>query len=195
MRTLAFAVFLMLAGCGPLVQIGGNSKPPAVLLTLRAETGKAVATSGTPVLVTLPAVPGALRTLRIPVTTGATELAYLPDANWIEQPNLLFQRLLGEVVQARSGRPVVDERNVDVVAGLRLSGRLVEFGLDARSSPKVHVRYDAILTSPVGGLIGSRRFEAGEPVASETGPDVARALNTAANGVAQQVGDWIASAG
>lgn len=186
---------LALAGCGPLIQIGGNAAPPDVLLTLRASPGEAAAPRGTPILVTLPSVPGALRTLRIPVTTRATEIAYLENANWIEQPNLLFQRLLGEVVQARSGRPVVDERTVDVVAALRLSGRLLEFGLDARGARAVHVRYDAILTSPAGGLVASRRFEARESVADETGPEVARALNAAANGVATQVGDWVASAG
>ena len=56
------------------------------------------------------------------------------------------------------------------------------------------MRYDAVLTTPLG-FVGSRRFEASETVVSESGPDVARALNSAANDVARQVADWVGSAG
>lgn len=192
MKRAALFLTLLLGACGPLVQIGGAGEPPESLLTLRAEPGESVAVSGTPLLVTLPTVPGALRTLRIPVTTQATEIAYL-DASWVEQPAVLFQRLLGEVVQARTGRPVIDERDVDITGKHRLSGRLVEFGLDVRAAPQVRVRYDAILSTPGTGYVASRSFEATRPVGSETGPAVARALNEAANAVAADVGAWIAA--
>ncbi|MBW7947221.1 MAG: membrane integrity-associated transporter subunit PqiC [Sphingomonadaceae bacterium] len=187
------AAALLAAACGPLVQIGGAGEAPDSLLTIRAGTGEPVAVTGKPLLVAMPSAPGALRTLRIPVTTEATEIAYLPKASWVEQPVVLFQRLLGEVVQARTGRPVVDERNVDIGAAHRLSGRLLEFGLDARGAPQVRVRYDAILSSPGTGYVASRSFEATRPASAETGPAVARALNEAANEVAASVGDWIAS--
>lgn len=193
MKSPAMMLLVALSACGPIVQIGGNATPPSSLLTLRAVPGEAARSDGRLLLLTLPGIPGALRTVRIPVTTQATEIAYLADANWVEQPNILFQRLLGEVIQARSGRPVVDERNVDVAAEHRLSGRLVEFGLDVRAAPQVSVRYDAVLTSAKDGYIASRRFEAVRPVTSERGPDVARALNDAANALAGEVGDWIAA--
>ena len=191
---LALALVLLAAGCGPLVQIGGNAPAPDMLLTLRAPDAPAstsVAT-GVPLIVALPTVPGALRTLRIPVTTQATEVAYLKQANWIEQPNLLFQRLLADVVQARSGRPVLDERAAGSGAAQRLSGRLVEFGLDVRGDRVVRVRYDALLTGG-DGTVASHRFEATAPVAAETGPDVARALNGAAIAVADEVAAWVTS--
>lgn len=191
-KPMLVALGLMLAGCGPLVQIGGNGKPPATLLTLRAEPGDTVAATRNPILVTLPSVPGALRTLRIPVTTEATQLAYLPGASWVEQPNVLFQRLMAEVIQARTGRPAVNERAVDVASVHRLSGQLLEFGLDVRGGSAVRVRYDAVLTRPDTGFVGGRRFEATAAVASESGADVARALNAAANGIARDVADWVA---
>ncbi|MBB4632044.1 ABC-type transport auxiliary lipoprotein family protein [Sphingosinicella soli] len=184
---------LLLAGCGPLVQIGGAGDPPESLLTIRAETGERAALTGKPLLVTVPSAPGALRTLRIPVSTNATEIAYLPQASWVEQPVVLFQRLLGEVVQARTGRPVIDERNVDIAGAHRLSGRLLEFGLDVRGAPQVRVRYDAILSATGTGYVASRSFEATRPVSAQTGPSVARALGEAANEVAASVGDWAAS--
>ncbi|WP_374596801.1 ABC-type transport auxiliary lipoprotein family protein [Sphingosinicella sp.] len=193
MKPIALFAALLIAGCGPLVQIGGAGDPPDSLLTIQAQTGEPAALTGKPLLVTVPSAPGALRTLRIPVTTQTTEIAYLPKANWVEQPVVLFQRLLGEVVQARTGRPVIDERNADIAGAHRLSGRLLEFGLDVRGAPQVRVRYDAILSAPGTGYVASRSFEATRPVGAETGPAVARALNEAANEVAANVGDWAAS--
>ncbi len=189
----ALLAALLLSACGPLVQIGGAGEPPESLLTIRAETGEAAAITGKPLLVTIPSAPGMLRTLRVPVTTQATEIAYLQKANWVEQPVVLFQRLLGEVVQARTGRPVIDERNADIAGTHRLSGRLLEFGLDVRGAPQVRVRYDAILSTPGTGYVASRSFEASRPVSAQTGPAVARALNEAANEVAASVGGWVAS--
>lgn len=193
MKPIALFAALLIAGCGPLVQIGGGGETPDSLLTIRADTGEPKPITGKPLLVTVPTAPGALRTLRIPVTTQATEIAYLPKASWVEQPVVLFQRLLGEVVQARTGRPVVDERNADIAGAHRLSGRLIEFGLDVRGAPQVNVRYDAMLSAPGTGYVASRSFTATRPVAAETGPAVARALNDAANEVAASVGDWAAS--
>ena len=193
MKPIATLAALLIVGCGPLVQIGGAGDPPESLLTVQANVGESAALTGKPLLVTVPSAPGALRTLRIPVTTEATEIAYLPKANWVEQPVVLFQRLLGEVVQARTGRPVIDERNVDIVGAHRLSGRLVEFGLDVRGAAQVRVRYDAILSAPGTGYVASRSFAATRPVGAETGPAVARAHNEAANEVAANVGDWAAS--
>jgi cholesterol transport system auxiliary component len=183
---------LVIGGCGPLVQIGGNAKTPASLLTLRAEPAASASTSGAPVVVALPSVPGALRTTRVPVATAQTELAYLKDANWIEQPNQLFQRLLADVLQAKTGRPALDERSATTPAGLRLSGRLAEFGLDVRgAAPQVRVRFDALLTGPGGRFIAAERFEATGQVDAETGTAVARALNLAANAVAGDIATWL----
>lgn len=193
MKPIALFAALLIAGCGPLVQIGGAGEPPDSLLTVRADTGEPKSITGKPLLVTVPSAPGALRTLRIPVTTETTEIAYLSKASWVEQPVVLFQRLLGEVVQARTGRPVIDERNADISGAHRLSGRLIEFGLDVRGAPQVRVRYDAMLSAPGTGYVASRSFEATRPVNAETGPAVARGLNEAANEVAASVGDWAAS--
>lgn len=189
---LAIVLVLALAGCGPIVQIGGNAPAPDSLLTLRAGAPPPDTVAGAPILVALPAVTGALKTLRIPVTTSDTEIAYLAAANWVEQPNQLFQRVLADVVSRQTGRPVIDERTGGAAPALRLSGRLVEFGLDVRSGHAAKARFDAVLTSASEGVVGSRSFEAAVPVTSEAGPAVASALNAAANMIARDVGDWVA---
>ncbi|MEO0500786.1 MAG: ABC-type transport auxiliary lipoprotein family protein [Pseudomonadota bacterium] len=190
-RWLTATALLALGACGPLVQIGGNAKPADSLLTLTSSVETPTTLDGGPVLIVLPSVPGALRTTRIPVIVEDNELQYLVAASWIEQPNFLFHRVLADTVEARTGRPALDEGNVDVLPALRLSGKLMNFGLDARAAPQVIVRYDAVLTSIETGLVGTRRFEATEPVSAETGPVVAQALGVATNRITADIADWI----
>lgn len=200
MRTLKLAVITSLAalaGCGPLVQIGGNDKAPVALMALRAT---ATPVSGSPtsdraatLLVLVPTVPGTLQTLRVPVATTDTEVAYLTGATWAEQPNREFQRVLADTISAR-GVPVIDPHQATLAPGRTLSGTLFEFGLDVRNPAAVvvRVRYDATLSGTAKAPFALRRFDAALPVASQNPADVAVALNTAANTVAAQVADWIA---
>ncbi|MGB3721563.1 MAG: ABC-type transport auxiliary lipoprotein family protein [Pacificimonas sp.] len=193
-KTLSLAAGLALAACGPLVQVGGNAPAPQSLLTVTANAAAPTSVSGAPLLITTPSVPGKLKTLRIPVTTNANEVEYLGAATWLEQPNKLFHRVLIDTFESRTGRPALDERDVNVVPAARLSGDLLEFGLDVAAGSVVRVRYDAMLGSPDGGMLATRRFETTEPVSAETGPAVAYALGQAANRIAADVADWAGSA-
>lgn len=188
----------VLAGCGPLVQIGGNDKAPVALLTLRTTaapvpTPAAVDKAAT-VLVLTPTVPGPLQTLRLPVATGDTQVAYLTGATWAEQPNRQFQQMLADTIAAR-GIVVLDPRQAPLAQGRTLSGELVEFGLDVRdpAAAVVRVRYDAALAG-IGKAapLSVRRFDAAVPVSSQLPGDVAVALNRAANTVAGDVAAWVA---
>ena len=192
-RLIGLTALVALASCGPIVQVGGGSAGPASLLTLASAMPPPAATEGAPVLITLPDVPGKLRTVRVPVNTSLNELQYLADAAWIEQPNQLFQQVLADTFEAVTGRPALSEANVDVVPAARLSGQLTEFGLDVNGPPEVAVRFDAVLTAADGGYLGSRRFVASRPVAVESGPSVAAALGEASNEVAAAVAAWIES--
>lgn len=191
-----FVALLLLGACGPIVQIGGNSSPPDALLTLRANSPAAPNGRIDPantLLITQPAVPGALQTLRLPVLTSDTQIAYLVGATWVEQPARLFHRLLSDVVAGRAGVAVLDSRQFDLEAARKLSGQLQEFGLDVRdpANPQVRLRYDAILTGRDGRVIAMHRFEQTAPTSSQSPTDVTNALNAAANALAVQVADWI----
>jgi len=193
-RPFTLALLLALGACGPLVQIGGNAEPPPSLLTLRAASLGAPGGAIDParsLLIAQPSVPGALQTLRLPVTTSDTEVQYLKAANWVEQPSKLFQRLLVDTVGARGGVLVLSERQSDVAAARKLTGQLIDFGLDVRGSPQVRVRYDALLSGADGKPVAARRFEAARPVAGEDGATVGAALNAAANQVAGEVAAWV----
>lgn len=196
MKRLALTAVLLLAGCGPLVQIGGNDKAPDALLMLRSEAPAADRTRTVDVSrtfnVVVPTVPGPLQTLRLPVMTRDTELAYLTGATWAEQPNKQFARVLADTIASR-GVAVLGPRTAAVGATNKIVGQLVEFGLDARQPAqlKVVLRFDAVLTGDGGKTIGLRRFDQSIPVASQDPGQVAEALNRAANAAAVEVADWV----
>lgn len=206
MRSLAslagLTMIATLAACGPLVQIGGNAKAPASLLALRATAvppADAASASSDPratILVLVPAVPGTLQTLRLPVIVTDTTVEYLTGATWAEQPNREFQRVLADTIAAK-GIPVIDPRQATAADGRTLSGTLLDFSLDVRNpaAAVVRVRFDAALTgigaTGAAGSFAIRRFDASVAVASQNPTDVATALNTAANSVAADVAAWI----
>ena len=191
----ALAGAALLAGCGPLVQVGGNAPPPEALLVLRADAPPPEWQGPTALAQTLavavPDVPAELQTLRLPVQVSAATLQYLAGASWSEQPNRQFQRLLADTL-AGAGVAVLDSRGGNVAAARQLSGHLREFGLDVRSAPVVRVRFDAQLAGPRGGgTVALRSFVAEEKVASQQPAVVAAALNRAANRLAGEVAAWV----
>jgi cholesterol transport system auxiliary component len=198
LRTSGLAALALLAGCGPLVQIGGNAPVPQSLLTITATAAPRAyagpAKQGDSIGVELPGVPATLQTLRIPVTTSASEVSYLVGATWAEQPNRQFQRLLADTLAA-TGIPVIDVRQSNLAPARRLTGTLRDFGLDVRDvlQPVVRVRYDAQLADPrTPGALLLRRFETVEPAADQRPAAIAAALDRAANRIAADVAGWAA---
>ena len=183
---LPAAALLALSGC-----FGGGA--PSQLLTLTPSQSRPAASpqsagQGAAITVVDPTVPQALRTTRIPVYVSDTTIQYLEDAAWVENPGVLFGRLLGETIAVRTGRVVLDARQYSQDPGTRITGQLHRFGLDPARMEAVVV-YDA--TMPRGGGIVTNRFEARVSVAEATPAAVAPALNQAANQAAEQVAAWV----
>lgn len=194
MKKLAFLLIAALP-LGACISFGAE-EPPETLFTLSATAEPAplaTAPAAEPSFLTVavPKVPAAIQTLRIPVRVSATEFAYLKDAQWMEQPSRLFQRLLSDTVAARTSLVPLDPRQTTVDPGRRLIGELIDFGLDVTRDHAVKVRYNATLAGP-GTKIAARQFSASEPVASDKPKAVAAALNRAANRVAADVAAWVA---
>lgn len=180
---------LALAGC-----FSFGASPPDSLLTLTSAARVAAETSrtapaGDAITVMVPNVSQELRTNRVPVRSGATAVAYLKDAQWVEMPNGLFAGLLSETIAARTGRVVLDPRQFALEPGIRLSGQLQSFGIDADAMEAVAV-YDAALARGAD-KIETRRFEARIPIARVDAASAGPALNQAANQLAVTVADWI----
>lgn len=186
---LAGLPLLALAGCVNL----GPKTPPQLLRLTSAQTAPAgnddAVTAGRAVTVMVPSTPAEIATLRVPVRSGQTTLAYVKSAQWGDTPARLFRDLLAETIRARTGRPTIDARDYHLAPGLRLMGRIDTFGLDS-GSMQVTMIYDATLQKG-DAPIQTRRFEASAPASAATEAGVAPALNTVANQVAGQIADWV----
>lgn len=183
---------LMLSGC---LSLGGKVPPSLLNLTATAAPLANAARSGTAqsaLTVVIPSVPQKLRTPRVPVETGGASVAYLKDAQWIEPPARLFQRLLSETLSASQNRLVLTETELISAPGELLSGDLLNFGIDADRGEAV-VTYQALRLTNDGTTISQRRFEAREAVGELTPSNAGAALNRAANRVAAEVSAWMAS--
>jgi cholesterol transport system auxiliary component len=188
---------LLLAGC-----LGLSGKPPATLLTLNASSTIASGaardvTRAEAIFIGLPAASQALNVNRILVTSGSTEIAYVKDAQWAEPPARLFQRLLVETVGAKTALTPIDPRQFATANGSSLQGTVRGFGVAVpfagATTGEAVVIYDAAFSRDRGQKISTRRFEARVPVALIDGPTTGSALNKAANMVASDVAEWLAS--
>ena len=181
---------LLLSGC-----VSFGAKPPPSLLNLTATSAPAAnaartGTAQSALTVVIPSAPQKLRTPRVPVETGGTEIAYLKNAQWVEAPARLFQRLLSDTIAARGQRLVLTETELVTGPGELLSGDLLNFGIDADAHEAV-VTYQALRLTGDGTQIAQRRFEAREPVGAMTPQEAGLALNRAANRVAADVAAWV----
>lgn len=194
----------LLASCGPLVKIGEPPATPARLYALRAaapgDALPASATGGAPgtalrtIVVEAPLPAAALRTLRIPVVTGDTSLAWLKDAQWLEPPARQFQGLLLDMLATQPGLAALDARLHSGPAQLRLAGSLDSLGVDVRdpSRPVARVRYTAVLSGARGALVATAPFEAARPVDPASPESVVRGLSEAAQEAARAAARWAA---
>lgn len=188
---LVAAAAVTLSGC-----IGLGGKTPPFLLTLDADAAPPAGAARTAaeaatLTILIPTAPQKLRTPRIPVQQDDSSVTYVKDAQWVEAPNRLFQRLVSETVAARTARVVLDEGQYLTAPGEQLAGQLMDFGVDARTNEAVVV-YQAMLVSAGGKSVTQRRFEVREPIGGKVeAKPVGEALTRAANKVAVDVAGWL----
>ena len=190
--TAALALGVSACSLGSL--LGGGGKAPPTLLTLTPEAPapgeiRRAAAAGETVTVSTPVVPKEIRTLRVPVQMGPSDVAYVKDVQWVDTPDRLFQDLLSETITRTTGRVVLDPKQAGLDPGLVVSGQLQKFGYD-EALQSVVVRYDGALATAGGTRVETRRFEAQVPATTDRN-SIGPALNRAANQVAIEVAGWI----
>jgi cholesterol transport system auxiliary component len=189
------ALALTLSAClGSLLGGGGKAPPWLLTLTPQAPAPASIARTAGPgqaVTIEAPIIPKEVRTNRVPVHSGPIAIAYVKDLTWVDTPDRLFQNLLTETVTRMTNLVVLDPNQSTLDPGTTVSGNLSRFGYDAQEG-MVIVRYDAAMARSGGTGVVTRRFEAREP-ADGTASTVAPAINAAANRVAMDVAQWVAS--
>ncbi len=187
------ALALMLPACS-LSGLMGGGKPPLTLQTLTPEAADPGATTrtvnaGQAVTVSTPSVPKELRSVRVPVQLGPTDIQYVTGLQWVDTPDKLFQALIEETIRRTTSRVVLDSGQSALDPGLVITSQLQRFGYDSATGQAVVV-YDATLSTEGGTRVENRRFTASQP-ADGSGPSVGAALNRAANAVALDVAKWV----
>lgn len=172
----------------------GGGKAPATLYTLTpsaADPGTLArtASAGQAVTIAVPVIAKELRTTRVAVDRGPTQVQYVKDVQLVDMPDRLFQQLLSETVRRTTGRVVLDPAQSALDPGVVVTGQLQKFNYDSGSG-QVIVQYDAAMSSEGERTIESRRFTGTAP-ADGTANTVGAALNEAANQVAADVASWI----
>jgi len=191
--TAPVALAAALGACSLGGLLGASAKGPATLYTLTSSAPPAAPTRsaavGETVTIRTPVIAKELRTTRVPVDVGPTQVQYVTNLQWVDTPDRLFQGLLEETVRRTTSRIVLDPNQSALDPGLVVTGQLNRFGYDAQQGTVV-VQYDASLATQGGTRVETRRFEA-TAAADGSAATVAPALNEAANQVAQQVAQWI----
>ena len=190
LKTGPVALLLALSGC---LSLGGKVPPTLLTLTPAVQLPAGTTFSGDPrtaIMVMEPETDQRLAVVRVPVQIDDTNVAYIKGAAWIERPSRLFRALLAETLRSKTSALVLEDSQAAVSVGVRLSGRLIDMGYDARSSSVV-VRFEAI-RSGAGGTVTIKRFESIVPGIQAKPEFIGPALNQAANAVAGQAADWVA---
>ena len=189
----SLALAVTVAGCSMSGLLGGGGKAPATLYTLSSDAAPGAASrsaaAGETVTIRTPIIPRELRTTRVPVQIGPSNVEYVKDLQWVDTPDRLFQLLLEEVIRRTTNRIVLDPNQSALDPGLVVAGELQRFGYDPQTGMVV-VQYDVSLATEGGTHVQSRRFEAAVPT-DGTPASVVAALNQAANQVALEVAKWI----
>jgi cholesterol transport system auxiliary component len=187
---LVLIALIPLSAC---ISFGGKAPPSLLTLTPAnniAANETRTARAGDTIVIAVPNVPQAIATTRVAVNSGATAIAYIKNAVWVEAPARLFQRVLSETIAVKNGKMVIDARQSLSIPSLQLGGTLLRFGIDSGTSEAVVV-YDALLSRGKDMPLQSRRFETRVPVSAIEPAPAGRALNQAANKVAIDVAGWI----
>jgi cholesterol transport system auxiliary component len=190
----AFSVLAPLLAFGLSACVNIGAKPPGTLIGLTSAAPPAAGSGSSGLLseaivVLEPAADARLGVLRVPVQVNDSAVAYLKGAQWVERPSRQFQHLLADSLRARNKGLVLEFDQS--VAALKIGGRLLAMGYDARSRSVV-VRFEGVKFLP-GGKAETRRFENVVPGVAPVGEDIGRALNRAANAVANDVADWVSA--
>ncbi|MDO9363848.1 MAG: ABC-type transport auxiliary lipoprotein family protein [Sphingopyxis sp.] len=197
-RRLRTPLLVAVAAVSLSACFGLGGKTPPFLLTLDAAAapsagGARTSSESATLTILIPTAPQKLRTTRIPVQQDGSSVTYVKDAQWVEAPSRLFQRLVSETVSASTTRVVLDEGQYLTAPGEQLAGQLMEFGVDAGTNEAVVV-YQAMLVSAGGKSVTQRRFEAREAIGGKVeAKPVGEALTRAANKVAVEVTGWLGS--
>ncbi|MGD8327022.1 MAG: ABC-type transport auxiliary lipoprotein family protein [Sphingomonadales bacterium] len=191
------AATLSLSACGPIVELPGEGPAPSVFtlsdaspttdLSLNLPAKLFIEDLGSDTL---------LATNRIAIRLGPTEVQYLPQARWSDEPQRLFRERLQAALEGIEGLTALGAKALEVPTDYRLKLQLRAFNAKETSSGLIaDVRLSAILVATQGSeIMATRRFAASRDIASSDTQDVVTALDAAHADVIADISSWLIEA-
>lgn len=191
---LAFGLALGLAvsGCGPLVSLGNDGKPP----TLYTLTAPATGTEAQPQLpVTLvvaePSASDAIDSRRIALMPAELEIRYYSGVRWTDRAPRMVQAML---VENFTGQVInVTADSMPMTPDYRLVSRLVSFETryPRKKHPvaKVALELQLYSTRPLA-LVATTRIEQEQPASADKSGPISRAFNAATQETVKAATAW-----
>lgn len=192
--TLGASLIVALSGCGPLISLGGDSKPPTLysLTPPRpADDAEKRAPLDATLVISEPAASDAIDSRRIALKPSDLEVRYYSGVRWTDRAPRLMQTLL---VSSFSGTVTTAAADtMPVTPTYRLTSRLIAF--EARyPRPKapvatVEMELQLYSTRPLS-LVATTRITSEKAAASDRSAAISGAFNAAAQDVASQAVTW-----
>jgi cholesterol transport system auxiliary component len=197
LRALALCLAaLSLSGCGAVSAIQRASEPLDVH-ELRAPADLPVARGSQDIqlVIEVPAAGGAIATDRILIRTGATQLAYLPDARWSEEAPVMMQSAMVEAFLRTNAFRFVGRRPLGASGDVALVSELVDFGARAAPGDEGAVVEMTLVARLVreddARVVASRSFTAAARVADTGTPTLLAGFDQVSDTTLRELVGWV----
>jgi cholesterol transport system auxiliary component len=196
---LASAVAVMalgLTGCAGLNTLSQVTKPTALYdLTPKSTYDPDLPAIKAQLVVEEPTAAGVVNTDRIAVRPNAYQVAYFPDARWVDRAPLLVQTMLVESFENTGKVAAVGRQAIGLTSDFTLVTDLREFQaevLEGADAPlQVVVRLNMkIVQDPRGAIVGSQSFLQKVPVPSEDMDAIVTAFDRALGKTMREAVEW-----
>ncbi|MFP4044732.1 MAG: ABC-type transport auxiliary lipoprotein family protein [Rhodosalinus sp.] len=189
-------VALTLSGCTAISAIERASEPLDVHeLRAPAELPAARGMQDIQLVVEVPAAGGAIATDRILIRTGATQLAYLPEARWSEDAPVMMQTALVEAFLRTDAFRFVGRRPLGASGDVALVSELVDFGArettEAGGAVVEMTLVARLVREDDARIVASRRFTGASRVPDTSTRALLAGFDQVSDAVLLDVVEWV----
>ncbi|MEM7569683.1 MAG: ABC-type transport auxiliary lipoprotein family protein [Pseudomonadota bacterium] len=189
------ALCALLGACGPLVDLGGQSGPPARIYEVSAAGQASIASLETPaiILVEEPFASSVLDSDRIAVTLSGGEIQFLSGARWSDRPTRMARRVLQDTLGSVDGLTALGRGGLDIPSEYRLKVQLRDFHVDNRSgTARTAVSVQAWLVETGGDLVATQSFSAASDLPIVDSANAVSGVQSDLSDVARALTQWVA---
>ncbi|MEM6579534.1 MAG: ABC-type transport auxiliary lipoprotein family protein, partial [Pseudomonadota bacterium] len=187
---------LSLAGCATLGALNAASTPgDAYELRPPPNAPRAASTQNVQLVIDVPTASGAIDTDRILVRPNASQVQYLPGAQWTQAAPVMVQSVLVETFLRTGGFRFVGQRPIGPVGDILLVTHLSDFGVDidpASGQGTVVLSLTAnLVREEDAAILSSRRFSREARIEETAAPAIIAGFETVSNAVFSELAGWV----